>query len=112
MAPARARTSNEVGAHALGVSHELLQRLVPSLQPVADLLKAPGCRCLDLAARLAKHQPHDVFGHCTPRVVCGAWSLTPIDRGSDCAPSPKAGLSRLELARFAGRHRELARPER
>src|SRR5215813_5879179 len=66
MAPARARASNEVGAHALGVLHERLQRLVPALQPVADLLKAPACGCLDLAARLAKHQPYDVFGHLYP----------------------------------------------
>src|SRR5215831_18036420 len=66
MAPDRARASYKIRAHSLSVSHEFLERLVPSFQPLADLLKALGCGCLDLTARLAKHQPHCVFGHCDP----------------------------------------------
>src|SRR5215468_708669 len=71
MAPDRARASYKVGAHSLSVSHKLLERLISSFQPLADLLKARGCGCLDFTARLAKHQPHCVFGHCDP-LLCPA----------------------------------------
>jgi len=70
MAPDRARASYKIRAHSLSVSHEFLERLVSSFPPLADLLKAPSCGCLDLTARLAKHQPHCVFGHCDPHALC------------------------------------------